>query len=230
MNSDIIKQFYNNLKFPGPYSIEDIRFYEIEGIYNIYLSEIDKNLSDGLDILDVGCGTGLVSNLFATRYDSNFTAVDFADSIDYAEKFSQDNNIENVVWVKQDFLQFVSKKQFDIIICCGVLHHIPEYQQALDKIKKLLKPGGKLLLALYNPWGKVLKKFLKIKYHNNILYQDQENNPYELSFNYKQVLNLCKDLKFLSVQPSWKNKLVDVQALFNSQNGGLALYVFEKSV
>lgn len=230
MNSDVIRKFYDNLKFPGTYSLDDIRFYEIEGIHNIYLKEIDKHLADSQNVLDVGCGTGLVSNLFASRYNSNFTAVDFADSIDYAKKFSQENCIYNVQWVKQDFLDFVSNTQYDVIICCGVLHHIPEYRNALDKIKSLLKPGGKLLLALYNPWGKILKRFYKINYHNKILYEDQENNPYELSFNYQAVRNLCADLKFYSVVPSWNNQLVDLQALFNSPNGGLTLYVFEKSV
>jgi 2-polyprenyl-3-methyl-5-hydroxy-6-metoxy-1,4-benzoquinol methylase len=230
MNSEVIRKFYNNLKFPGPYSFQDIQFYETEGIHNVYLREIDKNLSDNLDVLDVGCGTGLVSNLFATRYKSNFTSIDFADSIDFAKKFATDNNITNVTWVKQDFLKFISYKQYDVIVCCGVLHHIPQHRRALNKIKSLLKPGGKLVLAVYNPWGKFLKKFFRLKYHNKILYEDQENNPYELSFNYNQVLEMCSDLKFHTVVPSYRNRFVNLQALFNSHNGGLALYVFEKPV
>jgi hypothetical protein len=39
---------------------------------------------------------------------------------------------------------------------------------------------------------------------------------------------MCNDLNFVAVQPSWRNHLVDLQALFNSENGGLAIYVFEK--
>lgn len=229
MNSEVIKNFYSKIKFPGAYSIEDINFYEVEGIHNIYLREIDKNLDHGLEVLDVGCGTGLVSNLFASRYCSNFTAIDFSDSIHFAENFAKINCINNVNYIKQDFLHYSSIKKFDIIICCGVLHHIPEYNIALDKMKKLLRPGGKLLLALYNPWGKILKRYFIIKYHNHILYQDQENNPYELSFNFKQVLNMCNDLQFNSVVPSYKNCFVNLQSFFNSQNGGLALYVFQKN-
>lgn len=230
MNSDIIKNFYSRLRFPGTYSIEDIQFYDVEGIHNLYLQEIDKNLENNLSVLDVGCGTGLVSNLFALKYShSKFTAVDFSDSIDYASSFSDTYNIKNINWVKEDFLKYHTNKQFDVIICCGVLHHIPEYQSALKRMKSLLKPKGKLLLALYNPYGKILKKFVRIKYHNKILYEDQENNPYELSFTSGDVLKLCADLRFISVEPSWKNKFVDAHALFNSQNGGLTIYVFEKT-
>ena len=205
MESDIIKNFYSKLGFPGPYTIEDIQFYESEGIHNVYL--------------------------FASRYsNSEFTSIDFSDSIDYAIRFSETYNIKNVNWIKEDFLKYRTNKHFDVIICCGVLHHIPEYQMALDKIKHLLKPNGKLLLALYNPYGKFLKKFVRIKYHNKILHQDQENNPYELSFTSKDVLNLCSDMSFISVKPSLKNKFVNANALLNSQNGGLAIYVFEKTI
>jgi 2-polyprenyl-3-methyl-5-hydroxy-6-metoxy-1,4-benzoquinol methylase len=178
--------------------------------------------------LDVGCGTGLVSNIFADKYKCNITAVDFSDSIDYARKFAKDNRVKNVQWVKEDFLKFETKKQYDVIICCGVLHHIPEYEQALDKMKSLLKPNGRLVLAVYNKYGKILKRLVNINYNSDILYQDQENNPFELSFTHAQVLTMCDDLVFHSVNPSIANRLVNLLAWFNSSNGGLALYVFSK--
>ena len=151
-----------------------------------------------------------------------------SDSIDYAKDFATKNKIKNVRWVKKDFLKFESEKKYDVIICCGVLHHIPEYEQALVKMKSLLKPGGKLVLAVYNKYGKILKKLSTVKYHSPILYEDQENNPFELSFDHKSVLNMCDDLAFNLVEPSWHNKFVNPLALFNSENGGLALYVFTK--
>ena len=61
------------------------------------------------------------------------------------------------------------------------------------------------------------------------LNQDQENNPFELSFTHDQVLAMCDDLIFHSVNPSVANELVNLLACFNSSNGGLALYVFSKS-
>jgi len=98
----------------------------------------------------------------------------------------------------------------------------------LAKMKELLKPGGKLMLAVYNTYGKVLKQIFNIKYHNDVLYKDQELNPFELSFTHRQVLKMCKDLQFELVTPSINNHLVNLSALFNSVNGGLALYVLTK--
>jgi ubiquinone/menaquinone biosynthesis C-methylase UbiE len=224
-----IKNFYSLLQFPGQYTQNDLQFYEQQGIHNRYLKDINSVLANGQRVLDVGCGTGMVTNIFAKQFSkSKFVGVDFSDSIDYAINFSQQNKIKNVSWVKQDFLTYSTDNKFDVIICCGVLHHIPKYLTALEKIKSMLSPNGKLVLAVYNPYGKVLKRLINIKYHNHILYQDQENNPFELSFTHKQVLNMCNDLSFISVQPSINNKLVDLLACFNSENGGLASYVFNK--
>ena len=122
------------------------------------------------------------------------------------------------------------QKQYDVIICCGVLHHIPQYQEALAKMKQLLKPNGVLVLAVYNKYGKMLKKVFKIDYKSDILHKDQENNPFELSFTNKQVLDMCKDLQFKQSSPSIRNHLVDALAWTNSKNGGLVVYIFNKEL
>jgi len=96
----------------------------------------------------------------------------------------------------------------------------------LAKLKSLLKPGGTLLIAVYNPLGKILKHVKKINYNSPTLFEDQENNPFELSFTKRAVLNMCSDLTFHRVEPSWCNHFVNFLALFNSSNGGLAIYTF----
>ena len=39
---------------------------------------------------------------------------------------------------------------FDVVYSFGVLHHIPEVEQAAAEIHRVLKPGGELLVMLYN--------------------------------------------------------------------------------
>jgi len=159
--------------------------------------------------------------------DSSFTGLDFSNSIDYARKISIDHGIKNTAWIKEDFLKVKLEKKYDIVICCGVMHHIPQYEDALKKLKALVKPGGRLLLALYNPLGKILKHIKKINYNSPTLFEDQENNPFELSFTKSAVINMCRDLKFERAQPSLGNRFVDLLALFNSSNGGLTIYTFK---
>jgi len=39
---------------------------------------------------------------------------------------------------------------FDVVYTFGVLHHIPEVEKAVAEIHRVLKPGGELLVMLYN--------------------------------------------------------------------------------
>jgi len=124
-----IKQFYNCIGFPGKYTIDQLRQYG-NPIENPYLRIIESQIANNQLILDAGCGTGLTTNLFSLRHpDCEFVGVDFANSIDQAKIFCETNNIKNVKFVKQDLIDIKFDKSFDIVICQGVLHHVPEYKK-----------------------------------------------------------------------------------------------------
>jgi len=219
-----VKEFYDNLCFPGEYSIEDLQSYG-STIKNQYLELINKEIVDGMTILDAGCGTGLISNLFALRNKNcNVIGVDFSSAVDYAEKFAKDNNINNVNFLKEDIATYTPNKKFDLIICQGVLHHIPEYQTVLEKLLDSINNNGKMILGLYHPFGRLTKKFIDIDYKSDILYKDQELNPYSLTFTYNQVKKMIPGWKINQCTPKLLNS-VSTAALFNYRNGGLITYV-----
>lgn len=220
-----IKEFYSNIKFPGLYTIEDLNSYN-DIVYNNYLNVFDQEVKTATRVLDVGCGSGFIVNFLANRYPHiQFDAIDFSDSIDYAQQFGKTNNITNTRYIKQDFLKWDSSTQYDVVLCNGVLHHIPEYLQALEKIKQC--SSNKIIIGIYNTYGKLLKNFVPVVYKNQILYQDQEKCPFEMSFTDQEFKQLFKDYTIKSIYPSYKNYLVDLRNLFNYKNGGLTVYVFK---
>jgi len=181
-----------------------------------------------LHILDVGCGTGVVTNLFALKYKSNFVGIDFSDAAVYANDFAKRNNITNAKFIKTDLFDYTPKQGYDIIICQSVLTHIPDHLDAIEKLKALLSPNGVIIVSIYNPWGKIVKKFLNINYKNDRLKLDQESNPYEVTFSHIQMLDMWNGYKLLQVYPSIKSKFVKLLNLFNFKNGGLTSYVFKQ--
>jgi len=42
---------------------------------------------------------------------------------------------------------------FDCVYSFGVIHHIPEAERVLAEVRRVLKPGGKLMLSLYYKWS-----------------------------------------------------------------------------
>ena len=42
---------------------------------------------------------------------------------------------------------------FDCVYSFGVLHHIPEIDKVISEVRRVLKPGGRLMVALYYKWS-----------------------------------------------------------------------------
>lgn len=56
---------------------------------------------------------------------------------------------------------------FDKVICSEVLEHIPDYEQALAEIQRVLKPGGLLALSVPRYWPEKICWWLSDEYHAN---------------------------------------------------------------
>ena len=63
-------------------------------------------------------------------------------------------------------------------MCQGVLHHIPAYNEVLQRLKSMLNPTGIFIIGLYHPWGKMLQKLLPIQYQSDVLEEDQEKKSF----------------------------------------------------
>lgn len=228
MQQQAVKEFYGKIKFPGPYTLNDLDFYK-DILANKFLLPYDNMIQGNERILDIGCGTGFITNLIARRHPGVvIDAIDFSDSIDFAKDFSQTNNIQNVQYFKENFLDWNTSNQYDIIISNGVLHHIIDHQQAIQKLKDLLKLNGLAVIGIYNSYGKLAKNLFKIKYRNHLLYLDQEHAPYETSFTHKQFMSYFPGYTINSVYPSIGTRYVDFVNLFNYNNGGLTIYQLRK--
>lgn len=229
MLEQAVKEFYSKIKFPGPYNLEDLLFYD-NLLANKFLIQYNNQIKGNERILDVGCGSGFICNLIAHRHPGvSIDAVDFSDSIDYAEEFSQAHQIKNIQYFKQDFLTWTATTQYDLIMSNGVIHHIEQYKEAFDKIDALLKPGGLAVIGIYNTLGKKAMHLIKAPYRNELLYQDQEHVPYETTFTDNELRSYFDNYQLISVYPGLGNHLVDLCNLLNYKNCGLTVYQFKKN-
>lgn len=104
----------------------------------------------GKSILEIGCGSGIDSLEFA-RNGARVTAVDFTKSaVQLTKELSQESGFPiEVLKVNARKLCF-THESFDCVYSYGVLHHIPDVEQVLEEVHRVLKPNGKVIAMLYN--------------------------------------------------------------------------------
>ena len=116
---------------------------------NLVCQAVEKQLDAPLDkeILDFGGGTGLLA-LPLAKQAKFVTLVDISEKmLEQARLKAEQQDIKNIQFLEQDLLEKPLEKEFDLIVVCRVLHHMPDLDAALAMFKHHLKEKGQLLLA-----------------------------------------------------------------------------------
>ena len=98
-------------------------------------------------VLDLGCGSGRWTKYIAKKV-KLIEAVDPSSAIFSAVKLNEGEANVRVTQASVSNIPF-NDNTFDFVISLGVLHHIPDTQQALIDVVKKIKTGGSILLYLY---------------------------------------------------------------------------------
>ncbi|KAG5636910.1 hypothetical protein H0H81_006445 [Sphagnurus paluster] len=103
----------------------------------------------GLDVLDVGCGGGLLSESLA-RLGANTLGIDASESNVKIAKLhaSADPKLERLSYVNtaaESLLE--SPKRYDVVCSMEVLEHVDNPASFLSTCAELVKPGGHLFLS-----------------------------------------------------------------------------------
>ena len=144
IDHDVVRSFGDEwLKF------HDFSDKIIEECANEYFDILnDKIINKNTYALDVGCGTGRWTK-FLTPKVGFMEAIDPSNAIFAADKLLGD--IENVRLTKAstETIPF-DDETFDFVMSVGVLHHIPDTQQAMKDCVRKVKKGGYFYCYLYH--------------------------------------------------------------------------------
>ena len=117
----------------------------------------DLNLIKDKKIIDVGIGSGRISNNLMKYEPSKLVAVEPSEAINIAKDNIKSDKVEYLNIKGQD-INF--ENEFDYAFALCVLHHIPEYRDVLERIEKSLKPNGKFVAWVYSKEGMELYIFI----------------------------------------------------------------------
>lgn len=147
------------------------------------------------NILDIGCGDGSLSMQYL-----NNNAITFLDSsssmLDRVRLNIPQQYSENALILNADFEEHQFHEKFDIILCVGVLAHVKDWINTVEKVASLLRNGGLAILQISNT--------------DHIYYRIKNSAKQELD-NYGYNLNKINS-KILAVQVQ-KNSLTEISKI-----------------
>ncbi len=101
----------------------------------------------GMNILDIGCGGGLVCEPVA-RLGGNITGIDAdAAAIDVARDHAADSGLKIDYQVKA---AEEIKKTYDVVLALEIVEHVTNVEDFVTSCAKLLKPGGLIIFSTLN--------------------------------------------------------------------------------
>lgn len=151
-------------------------------------------LSSDAVLLDVGCGNGM-HTLKAARRCARTVAVDAnRESLGVGTRLSRALGVSSVSFLAGDVEVGLPlrRARFDIVLCLDLLEHVRKRDLVLAEIRRVLKPGGKLLLAVPNratSWKRRLERAglpsysdpdHKIEYTLEELEQELDRNHFQV--------------------------------------------------
>ena len=150
--SDLADQWWDvNGKFKPLHMFNPIRIeYILEEVLKHF--KIDKKkheLLKNLNVLDIGCGGGLISEPMA-RLGAEGTGIDAAEkNIKVALLHSKKNNLK-INYLNKSPEQMAEKEKFDVILNLEIVEHVDDVDLYLKSCYKLLKINGIMFTATLN--------------------------------------------------------------------------------
>jgi ubiquinone/menaquinone biosynthesis C-methylase UbiE len=121
------------------------------GGYHELLDELEagyvRRFGQGRDVLEVGCGTGLVLSRIR-EFARSARGVDLSPGmLERAKQRGLDVTLGSATELPFE------ADQFDVTCSFKVLAHVPEIEKALAEMARVTRPGGVVLAEFYNPFS-----------------------------------------------------------------------------
>lgn len=124
----------------------------IDKVHQVELQAVLSEVSDGIDIADIGCGKGRFLRAIHDKYpDCQLTGVDISENM-LAE-------LPDFVHGQKGVLEHIPllDDSFDLVLCIEALEHSVNVPFSIAELARITKPGGKIIIIDKNitSWGRL---------------------------------------------------------------------------
>jgi SAM-dependent methyltransferase len=214
-----MQSFYERSPFPNYDDFDSAEVFRQRATRGIFAKLLDEQIRYGATILEAGCGTGQLTNFLGMTWGRSVYGADAClNSLRLGEAFRRRNNIKGTKFLQMNLFRPVfPQESFDLVISNGVLHHTSDPFLGFQTLSKLVKPGGCILIGLYNKYGRLMTDFRRglfrvfgdrlqnldpqirgraAERRKQAWFMDQYRNPHESKHTYGEVLGWFKAAGF----------------------------------
>jgi SAM-dependent methyltransferase len=155
--TDMVKEFYEETPFPNYDDLDSRDSLQKKARLGVFARILDEQLPPDVLVLDAGCGTGQLTNFLGMNWRRRVIGADLCmNSLQLGKGFR-----DRFAIVNADFLQMnlfrppFADASIDVVISNGVLHHTSDPEGAFAALARKVKPGGYVLIGLYNWLGRL---------------------------------------------------------------------------
>jgi SAM-dependent methyltransferase len=210
--TDIVKAFYEETPFPNYDDLDTRESLQAKARRGLFARLLDEQLPPGAIALEAGCGTGQLSNFLGMSWNRRVFGSDIClNSLRLAKEFRDRTGILNARFIQMNLFRPAFRDEvFDVLVSNGVLHHTGDPLGGFRSLVRLVKPGGLVLIGLYNTIGRLTTDFRRFvfnvtgdrlgfldahmrnaKYNDRrkqAWFRDQYKHPQESKHSYDEVL------------------------------------------
>jgi SAM-dependent methyltransferase len=161
--TDAVRRFYERAPFPGYPPRASLQALRARAERSRFPRLIDRAIPGDARVVEVGCGTGQMC-LFLARAERVVVGADLARaSLALGAEAARRFGLHGVQFVETD-LQHPGLKSgaFDVVYSSGVLHHTPDPRASFARLAQLAKPGGTIVVGLYNAVARLPAKLRRL--------------------------------------------------------------------
>jgi SAM-dependent methyltransferase len=151
-----VRSFYSEAPFPGYPPRDSIDWLRARAERSRFAQMLNAAIPYDARIVEVGCGTGQMS-LYLAYGERIVIAADLCRaSLELGAAAARRLGKDRVHFVETDVHHpGLRAGAFDIVYCSGVLHHTPHPRAAFAHVARLARPGGLIVLGLYNSYARL---------------------------------------------------------------------------
>ena len=155
-STDRVRDFYARAPFPGYPPRDDLQALRARAERSEFARLLDAAIPSDAKILEIGCGTGQMSLYLASTGRTVIGADVTRASLQLGAAAARRFGVQGVLFVETDLHRpGLRPGAFDVVYTSGVLHHTHDPRRAFAGIIPLLRPGGVIVVGLYNAFARL---------------------------------------------------------------------------